>query len=230
MNPHDQDVAQMNPHVVQATTTSYPPGIPASGTAVQPVESQPIAGGPQSAQQLEALGTGTEGEVDVWMARYSFKNFVVRIAFRTIVTLCWIALLLYFGGRRHNLGNLSWEWFVGLTGGAIAFYWLVLAWQILLARLGHAYRLTNRRVFVNTGVFRHRRDQVELLRVQDVYVKQQRLADRLLDVGNVVIESSEQRLPVHYLVGVDRPNQVMDLLWHQARKERDLRSVKVDEV
>ncbi len=230
MNPHDQDVAQMNPHVVQPATTSYPPGAAANGTAVKPVETQPIAGGPQSAERLEALGTGPEGEVDAWMGRYSFKNFFGRIAVRMLVTLCWVALLFYLGDRAHYPGNLSWEWFVGLTGGAIALFWFVLGWQILLARLGHCYRLTNRRIFVNTGVFRRRRDQVELLRVQDVYVKQQSLLERLLSIGTVVIESSEERLPVHYLVGIDQPNQVMDLVWHQARKERDLRSVKVDEV
>ena len=109
-------------------------------------------------------------------------------------------------------------------------YWLMLGWQLLLARQGHRYELTNRRLFVDTGFFRHRRDQVELLRVQDVYVKQQGLLARLLDLGTVVIESSEEQLPVHYLPGVDNPNGVMDLIWHHARKERDLRSVKVDEV
>ncbi len=46
----------------------------------------------------------------------------------------------------------------------------------------------------------------------------------------MVIESSEERLPVHYLAGVNDPNSLMDLIWHHARKERDLRSVKVDQV
>jgi hypothetical protein len=56
------------------------------------------------------------------------------------------------------------------------------------------------------------------------------LFSRLLNVGTVVIESSEERLPVHYLTGVNDPKSLMDLIWHHARKERDLRGVKVDEV
>ena len=44
------------------------------------------------------------------------------------------------------------------------------------------------------------------------------------------IESSEERLPVHYLTGVNDLNGLMDLTGHHSRKERDLRSVKVDEV
>jgi hypothetical protein len=230
MNPHDQDIAQVNPHVVQVATTTFPPGAAANGASNTPVNPQSPPGGPESLERLEILGTGTEGEVGVWTGRYSFKNFIGRIAVRTLVTVCWIVLLIWLGERGRLPGNISWRWFVGLTGGAIAAYWLLLGWQVVLARLGHLYRLTNRRVFVDTGLFRHRRDQVELLRVQDVYVKQPSLMDRFLDIGTVVMESSEERLPVHYLVGIDHPNQVMDQVWHQARKERDFRSVKVDEV
>jgi len=71
---------------------------------------------------------------------------------------------------------------------------------------------------------------MELLKVQDVYVKQQGLVHRLMNLGTVVIESSEDRLPIHYLAGVDDPNTVMDRIWKYARTERDMRSVKVDQV
>ena len=149
---------------------------------------------------------------------------------RTAVTIGWLFLLSYFSQGDPNTGRRGWTWLVWLGGAAVLVYWLILGWQFLLARQGHRYELTNRRLFVDTGFLRRRRDQVELLRVQDVYVKQQGLMARLLDLGTVVIETSEEKLPVHYLAGVDRPNGVMDLIWHHARKERDLRSVKVDEV
>ena len=205
MNPHDQDVAHEDLHGVQVATTSFPPGAALRATSTHPVSSLSPPGGPQSPEELEALGTGTEGEVDVWTGQYSLKNFSARIAIRSLVTVCWIVMLFYLGDREHYPGNLSWEWIVVLTGGAVALYWLLLGWQMLMARFGHYYRLTNRRIFVDTGVFHRRRDQVELLRVQDVYVKQQRFLDRFLDLGTVVIESSEARLPVHYLAGINDP-------------------------
>ena len=155
---------------------------------------------------------------------------MVRIVLRTVVTVTWLALLAYLGDRYHFPGYRGWDLFVLGTGAVVVLYWLVLGWQILRARLGHFYELTNRRLFVDTGFFRRRRDQIELLRVQDVYVKQQGLFNRLLHIGTVVIESSEERLPVHYLTGVNDPKGLMDLIWHHARKERDLRSVKVDNV
>ena len=127
-------------------------------------------------------------------------------------------------------GRVDWRLFVWITGAAIAIYWAMLAWQITMGRLGHFYELTNRRLFIDTGVFRRRRDQMELLKIQDVYVRQQGLFDRLMNLGTVVIESSEERLPIHYLAGVDEPNVVMDRIWKYARTERDMRSVKVDQV
>ncbi len=219
------------PNTIQVTTAVWSPG-PAKGAAapVSPVGVPGSPAAPASTTQDQSLGVGTEGEVSVWKGRYSFKNFFVRILVRIVVTAAWLVLLIYMGERYRQPGQRNWDLIVWGTGAAVALFWLMLGWQILLARMGHLYELTNRRLFVNTGLFRRRRDQIELLRVQDVYVKQQGLFYRLLDVGTVVIESSEERLPVHYLAGVSSPKSLMDLIWHHARKERDLRSVKVDEI
>ena len=95
-----------------------------------------------------------------------------------------------------------------------------------VARFGHAYQLTNRRLFVSTGVFRRRRDQMGF-RVQDVYVREN-LMGRMLRVGTVAVVSTEPHSRMLYLSGVNDPKRVMDLVWHHARAERDRRSVKVD--
>ena len=215
-------------HVARATSA---PGA-ANGAAApgSPVGVPGTQAAPATSGQGQSLGVGTEGELSVWKGRYSFKNFFVRMLVRIVVTVAWLVLLGYLGERYRQSDQRNWNMIVWGTGAAVALFWLMLGWQILRARLGHLYELTNRRLFVNTGFFRRRRDQIELLRVQDVYVKQQGLFYRMLDVGTVVIESSEERLPVHYLTGVSHPKNLMDLIWHHARKERDLRSVKVDEI
>ena len=218
------------PTSIQVTTIEPTKATNGPGTPAASVPSEGLPAAPASAGQDQSQGVGTEGEVSVWIGRYSFKNFVMRLLVRTVVTVIWLCLLVYLGDRLHTSGQRSANFIVWGTGAALAVFWLMLGWQILLARLGHLYELTNRRLFVDTGVFRRRRDQIELLKVQDVYVKQEDLLHRLLDVGTVVIESSEERLPVHYLAGVSGPKDLMDLIWHHARKERDLRSVKVDEV
>ena len=229
MNTPGANPITNDPSLVQVTAAASSPttvngaGAPVSPVGVPGSSGAPAsAGSPASAGQDQSLGVGTEGEVSVWKGRYSFKNFYVRIVVRMAVTVAWLVALSFLGDRYHFPGYRGWDVFVWGTGVAVGVFWLVLGWQILRARLGHRYELTNRRLFVDTGVFRRRRDQIELLRVQDVYVKQQGLFYRLLNVGTVVIESSEERLPVHYLTGVSDPNSLMDLIWHHARKERDL--------
>ncbi|MGC8640686.1 MAG: hypothetical protein ACP5XB_12515, partial [Isosphaeraceae bacterium] len=97
------------------------------------------------------MGTGTDGEVAVWSARYSFRNFVARLLLRVLLTVGWIALILWIDDPSRYPGHLSREWFVGLTGLVVLAYWITLAWQVLLARFSHHYRLTNRRIFIDSG-------------------------------------------------------------------------------
>jgi membrane protein YdbS with pleckstrin-like domain len=235
MNPQTQDPSSPAPSTIQVATTA----VTANGQIIAsptPSTGPPAAGdhqppeGTMAENKQEALGVGTEGDSSVWVSGYSLKNFVPRIVVRVLLTVGWLILLAYLGDSQHYPGKWDWRMFVWITGTVLAIYWIVLFWQMILARLGHRYELTNRRIFIDTGVFRRRRDQMELLRVQDVYVKQQGLFYRMLNLGTVVIESSEQRLPVHYLPGVADPDGVMDRVWHYARMERDLRSVKVDQV
>jgi len=198
----------------------YPQGIPhPEGTNAAAEQSS------NAPNTVEALGVGVEGEVTEWEGRYSLKNFAARLLGMGFLTILWLGLgyEVWFG----PYGNL--QILAMVLGGVLGFLWLGLLYRILLARFGHFYQLTNRRLFVSTGVFRRRRDQMELLRVQDVYV-QQSLMGRILKVGTVVVVATEPQFPMLYLSGVNDPKAVMDLVWHHARSERDRRSVKVDQI
>jgi Bacterial PH domain len=89
--------------------------------------------------------------------------------------------------------------------------------------------LTTRRLFVRTGFFRRRIDQIELLRVKDLFVQQTLLA-KWLGLGHVIVISSEQTLPRAVLYGVDRPQSVMDLIWLKTRAELDNKTSRVERV
>jgi len=214
----------------QITMTPTVDGSPAADQTVAPspasVEESPSGG---SVEQLnDQAATSASDEIDeevVWEARYSLKNFVGRITMRAVFTLAWIALAVTtWGYGRQDLMPLTTGF--GLLLGVL---WLVLFYRILQARYGHYYRLTTRRLFVSTGLMRRRRDQMELLRVKDVFTRQT-LTERWLSLGSVVVVSTEKELPVFYLTGVDHPKAVMDLVWNQARAERDRRSTKIDSV
>jgi len=198
----------------------YPQGIPKPEGTAQPdeiVSNQP--------NNVETMGVGVEGEVVEWEGRYSMKNFIGRSLGMVILSGMWLWLgyEVWFGSR-ENLQVLAYA-----TGGVLGLMWLALLTRIMRARFGHYYELTNRRLFVATGIFRRRRDQMELLRVQDVYV-QENLLGRILKFGTVVVVATDPAFPLLYLAGVDDPKAVMDLVWHHARAERDRRSVKVDQI
>jgi len=219
------------------TNFSGPPTVsdrtPESGDQLYPAEGPDPAGTrPGAVEKMERetpanpdLGAGVEGEEIVWEARYAMKNFLGRIVFRGLLTAAWIALAVYTWG--YSDGGLA---PVTVTLGIVlGLLWAALIYRILLARFGHYYRLTTRRLFVSTGLMRPRTDMMELLGVKDVFTRQA-LVERWLSLGTVVVVSNDKEMPIYYLTGVNDPKHVMDLVWHHARSERDRRSIKVDRV
>ncbi len=229
----DADLAEaVEPPVVEENV-----GETANANAAQPPaqkqEQLPpeLRQGTPTADQVPRGQTGVDGETDVWEGRYSFRNFVGRFLLRLVATVAFIGLAIYtWGGWRESSANDPMTYVAIGAGILVLAFWVYLVFQIIRARLSHYYRLTNRRLFVQTGILTRRSDQVELLEVEDVYVKQASLFHRWFSVGTVVVESSEQKMPTSYLVGVDDPQAVMDIIWHYARIERESSAVQVDQV
>jgi hypothetical protein len=165
------------------------------------------------------------GEQTVWEAHYSIKNFIGRITLGVLLTLGWIALAV----DPRIAGEPAARFITIVLGVVLGALWIGLLYRIARARYGHKYRLTNRRLFVSTGLFRRRRDQMELLHVKDVFLRQS-LVQRWLALGTVVVISREAELPEFYLAGVAEPSRVMDMVWHYARAERENKAVQVNNV
>jgi len=220
--PLEQPAAQSAPtpdaNPEQADPLYPPQGPDPQGTTPAAVQTM--------AEETEAEGEnapGVEGEHVVWEARYSLRNFIGRAILRTALTLGWIALATYTWGQGHpNAAPVT----IGL-GVVLGLVWLAFLYRIIKAYYGHSYQLTNRRLFVATGLMRRRRDQMELLRIKDVFTRQT-LIDRWLGLGTVVVVSTESALPTFYLAGVNDPERVMDLVWHCARAEREGKTVQLE--
>jgi membrane protein YdbS with pleckstrin-like domain len=189
----------------------------------EPLEEQEAQEG---ANTDPTAGVGVEGEVTAWEATYSGRNFIGRGFFCFALTIGWVALATYTWGMGHErLAGMTW-----VAGGVVLVLWIAMFLRMIQAQFSHHYRLTNRRLFVSTGIIHRRQDMMELMRIKDVFTRQQSLLERLLGLGTVVVVPSEKEIPTFYLTGVDDPQEVMDLIWHHARAERDQRSVKVEEV
>src|SRR5262245_50518598 len=179
--------------VQRITTTTALDGTPVATEPLYPPEG-PVPPGttPAAVAEMEqgahaptASGPGIEGEEVVWEGRYSMRNFLGRIALRVLLSLAWAVLAVETWANGH--GELS-VVTIGL-GIALLAYWAFLVTRMLQARYGHFYRLTNRRLFVSTGLMQRRRDQMELLRVKDVFTRQT-LPERWLSLGSVVVVST----------------------------------------
>ena len=215
------------------TTTTTLEGVPVTAETLYPPQGPvPTGTTPAAVDAMEqgsnaspTTGPGVEGEEVVWEASYSMRNFLGRISLRVVLTIAWLALAVETWGR----GNQSLTPITIIAGIALGIFWLMLLYRMAQARYGHYYRLTNRRLFVSTGLMRRRRDQMELLRVKDVYTRQT-LIERWMSLGTVIVVSSEKELPMFYISGVSDPKQVMDLIWNAARTERDVRSTNIHSV
>jgi uncharacterized membrane protein YdbT with pleckstrin-like domain len=116
-----------------------------------------------------------------------------------------------------------------LLGAVVLIYGLVIGLRAVRTVCGRRHWLTNKRLFLSTGLLQRRVDQVELVRVKDVYLKQSMVA-RLLAIGHVHVVSSEETLPRAILLGIDAPMQVMDLIWRATRGERDRRTSEINPI
>lgn len=171
-------------------------------------------------------GVGIEGEIDVWESRYSMRNFLGRVVAWSLLSVAWGVLAIYAWGYDHDALVVP----TVIAGVVVLLLWLSLGLRMAQAALSHKYRLTTRRLFVSTGFARRETDQLELLRVQDVFIPPQTLTQRLVNVGSVTVVSSEKNLPNYLILGVADPKAVMDLVWHHARAEQDQRNVRVEQI
>lgn len=69
--------------------------------------------------------------------------------------------------------------------------WLVVSW---LRTLGHRYRITTRRIVVETGVFSKRLEQIDLYRIAD-YTVDRPFGQRLVGTGNLLLKTFDKTTP-----------------------------------
>jgi uncharacterized membrane protein YdbT with pleckstrin-like domain len=94
-----------------------------------------------------------------------------------------------------------------------------MAAEIVARKMAVRYALTSRRLFVEEGFLMRRLQETDLLRIDDVVVLQS-LPQRLADVGDVVLYSSDATTPRVRLMGVERPMSVKETIRERAAELR----------
>jgi uncharacterized membrane protein YdbT with pleckstrin-like domain len=97
---------------------------------------------------------------------------------------------------------------------------LLILWNLIVEKISTRYRLTTHRLFKETGIIARDLNEIELIRVDDVAVRQN-IIQRIFNVGVVtVIAPHDQTEPRLELVGIENPIEVKEMIRTHVRLRR----------
>ena len=91
------------------------------------------------------------------------------------------------------------------------------------------YRLSEDRLFYETGLLNTQEDEVLLYRVRDLELNIS-LGQRIFGVGSVVVHSSDQSIPHLELKNVKQPREVKELIHRSVEAAKDKRRMRTTEL
>ena len=91
------------------------------------------------------------------------------------------------------------------------------------------YRLSEDRLFCETGFLNIRSDEVLLYRVRDLQLNMS-LGQRIFGVGTVCVVSSDKNIPHLDLKNVKRPREVKELIHQNVEAAKDRRRMRATEL
>ncbi len=192
--------------------TASPVAIPSAGPADYPARPAPAEGPPGEMPR----------ETEIWTGRTHWKHFLPGLVLWVVGASVVTWLLLRWRG---DGSSTAWTWAIGIL-------WLVSGLFVLgrMAAfiLGHRYRLTTQRLFIEKGILSQTIDQTELIRVDDVRMHKSVL-DRIFGLGTVEIASSDATNPSVRIIGVAGPETVAEHVRQNMRIMRK-RAVFVENV
>ena len=153
-------------------------------------------------------------EQELWKGRFSGKA-------QGHWWVLWFleVLLLVFLWFRFDPGQKS-PYAKWIFAGAVALPVLLIFWQWMVEKLSTRYRLTTHRLFKETGILSRNLNEIELVRVDDVAVRQN-VIQRIFNVGVVtVIAPHDQTEPRLELVGIENPIEVKEMIRTHVRRRR----------
>ncbi|OXS59916.1 hypothetical protein B1A99_10315 [Cohnella sp. CIP 111063] len=81
------------------------------------------------------------------------------------------------------------------------------------------YKITERRIIVEKGIFTKRREEIQLYRIRDITLKRN-LLERMLKIGDITVLSTDTTAPSYLLRNVRDSVRVSDLLGQAAESAR----------
>lgn len=156
-----------------------------------------------------------EPEQDLWRGRFSGKSqghwWVLWFLAMPVLVYLWFRV-------PDDLKQKPYALWVFVAAAVLPVFLIV--WTFIIEKLSTRYRLTNYRLFKETGILSREMNEVELVRVDDVSVRQN-ILQRIFNVGVVtVISPHDQTEPRLELVGIENPIEVKEMIRTNVRRRR----------
>jgi Bacterial PH domain len=164
-------------------------------------------------------GRAADDENELWSGGYSWRG-----GYREWLVALLIGIVLSVV-RMQNPELLTLPRFFG----AIAIVVLMVAALVTYRTINERFILTDQRLIHRQGFFFWRTDRIELIDIDDLRFEDNVL-ERILDVGNIVVISSDKSHPKLVLRGIAQAGKVYDLLETVRRDERLRRGLFVESI
>jgi membrane protein YdbS with pleckstrin-like domain len=156
----------------------------------------------------------------LWDGTFSGKAMVGEWISAAVLTVVLFAVAPFVGAFPYKQTALF---------GLLLLAWLIPTARLTVRKLGIRYVLTERRFFHEEGILLRTTNRIDLIDVDDVAVRRS-LVGRFVNVGTIVLTSSDKSHPVVALIGIDDPLEVAELIDQACHRERDRRGVYVEQV
>jgi membrane protein YdbS with pleckstrin-like domain len=164
-----------------------------------------------------------EQEVTLWEGKYSGRNMAgiwIMVGCATILLLLLVLLI-------SPLRSSGWAWTTLLI-------LLLIGWLIPLALMFYRiwdnyYVVTNQRLKHRDGIIVRTNNRIELIDIDDVMFRQGPI-QAALNVGNIIVRSSDVSHPELVIRGIADVRKVSDLIDDARRAERRRRGLHIEAI
>ncbi len=175
-----------------------------------------------AAERLRAeptrFGSQEPQDEELWSGGFSPRAMAGQMIGAVVISLAgFVAVALWW-----NRG-IGWA----ALAIALAVLWAMFGLTLLYRRGNVHYRLTRFRLFHQHGILSRVTNRIETIDIDDVTVAQT-FIERMLNIGTIVVTSSDRTDPALRLVGILHVNEVADLIDNTRRAERQRRGLHLE--
>lgn len=177
----------------------------------------------QVAMSQKSKVDSTEPEVSLWSGGYSAKAMFGTWLFSVLVTIAIVVALILLP-KEYWPPNAP---LALIAGVVIGVWWLIAIGIYFYERIAVHYELTSQRFIHKRGILTRTTDRIDVVDIDDVTFRQG-IIQRMLGVGTIILEGSDNTHPKLTLLGIDQVDKVSGMIDDTRRKERRRRSVHID--